>query len=291
MQKVTLKKKRSRPRRRRNPKRKPINVLASALTCAGLYCGMASILAAIDQDYAKAAYLILAALVFDMLDGTVAQLTHTTSDFGKQLDSLADLVSFGAAPAILIYTAYLAEQRVSGTPIGHYGSLMAILYVICGALRLARFNVYQAAIRDYFTGLPIPAAAMTVASFVLFTTYQGWHVAFWVLGPLTCGLAFLMVSRVRYPKDKMKSMVLHPRSAFNWLVVCGVLIAIVHFALQKSAALVLFPVSAVYVVYGIADTIVARIHHGAASQNESDSGETQNQPPSEAASLKTEDRL
>ena len=237
-------------------RKRPINVLASALTCAGLYCGMASILAGIDEQYVKAAYLIGYAMIFDVLDGTVAKLTKTTSDFGKQLDSLCDLVSFGAAPAVLIYTTYLVEERASGSPVGHYGAIFAIIYVICGALRLARFNVYQAEAREYFTGLPIPGAAATVASFVVFTDYLHRNVAFWVLGPMTLGLAYLMVSNVRYPKDKMKVVVLAPKNAFRWLFVCALLIAVLHYAFQQSPALVLFPAAMLYLLWGLGDEAI-----------------------------------
>jgi CDP-diacylglycerol--serine O-phosphatidyltransferase len=268
MSRITLKRKNRRRRSTRlRSRRRPINVLASALTCAGLYCGMASILSAIDQKYNTAAYFILAALIFDMLDGTVAKLTKTTSEFGKQLDSLADLVSFGAAPALLIYTAYLREEYASGSALRIYGSLVAIIYVICGALRLARFNVFQAEVRDYFTGLPIPGAAMTVASFVLFTDYYGWNVAFWVLTPLTLGLAYLMVSNVRYPKDRMKSMVLAPKSAFRWLFGFAFIIAVVHYAIQESPSLVLFPVAAFYVLFGVGDETYAWVRRRSAQSN------------------------
>ena len=178
MKKLALKQKR---RKRHSTRRKPINVVASALTTAGLYCGVVSIFKAIDQDFKWAAYFIILAQVFDIMDGTFAKLTKTTSDFGKQLDSLADLASFGVAPAVLIYTAYLHEATALGLVGGKTGAAMAIIFVICAALRLARFNVYQSEIRDYFVGLPSPAAAVTVATFVLFTTYFELQVAHWVL--------------------------------------------------------------------------------------------------------------
>ena len=172
------------PRRRRDIKRRPINVIASALTTFGLYCGIASLFASIRGDYTKAAYLILAAIVFDILDGSVARMTNSISEFGKQLDSLCDLVSFGVAPAVLIYAAYLNEE-VQGRPIIEgIGPFLAIIFVICGALRLARYNVYQSQVRDFFIGLPIPAAGGTVATFVLFMHYFERTVGFWVLGPL-----------------------------------------------------------------------------------------------------------
>ncbi len=220
---------------------------------------MASILAAIDQRFTHASVFIFSAVIFDILDGTVAKMTKTTSEFGKQLDSLCDLVSFGAAPAVLIYTAYLFEERTGGSPIGHYGAIMAIIYVICGALRLARYNVFQSEVRDYFTGLPIPGAALTIASFVLFTHYYEWAVAFWILGPMTLGLAYLMVSTVRYPKDRIKNIALKPRSAFRLLFYCAVLFAVIHYAIEESPALVLFPATAMYVLYGLGEELYNRL--------------------------------
>ena len=249
-----------RSRKRRKARRKPINVLASALSTTGLYCGIASIFKAIEGDFRWAATYILFAIVFDVLDGAVAKITHTTSEFGKELDSLCDLVSFGVAPAVLIYTAYIYEPELSGSALGRTGSVVAVIYVICGALRLARFNVYQSEIRDYFIGLPIPAAACTVASFVLFTSY--FNINAWVFTPLTLALAYLMISTVRYPKDKMKALALAPRNAFRILVLCGLGIALFHELSQQneySIAIALFPLSFAYVLFGIGDTLYHRL--------------------------------
>ena len=99
------KKRRSRRFRQRKRRRMPINVAASVITTFALYCGIASIFAAIRDDFELASYWILAAILFDMLDGTIARLTKSVSDFGKELDSLADMVAFGVAPAVLIYNA------------------------------------------------------------------------------------------------------------------------------------------------------------------------------------------
>ena len=251
MKKISLKRKR---RKRTSPRRKPINVVASALTTAGLYCGVVSIFKAIDQDFKWAAYYIILAQVFDVLDGTFAKLTKTTSEFGKQLDSLADLASFGVAPAVLIYTAYLHEADSLGLMGGKTGAVMAIIFVICAALRLARFNVYQSEIRDFFIGLPTPAAAATIATFVLFTTYFELQVAHWIMTPLTLGLAYLMVSSCRYPKDVLKDLVLAPKNAFRLLVLCGIAIAVFHKAMDEhSPAIALFPLAAAYVLYGVGD--------------------------------------
>lgn len=256
MKRIRLTKK----RKRLAVRHRPINVLASALTLAGLYCGIAATFEAVDEQYKNAAYFILAALVFDTLDGTVAKLTNTTSEFGKQLDSLCDIVSFGAAPAVLIYTAYLYEEHVSGTVIGTYGAIMAIIYVLAGALRLARYNVYQAERRDYFSGLPIPAAAVTVATFVLFTEYLELTVAFWVLGPLTLGLAYLMVSTFLYPKDKMKVLVMEPKNAFRILFIGAFAIATFHIlAKDYSPAIILFPCALAYALFGPTAYFVSRM--------------------------------
>jgi CDP-diacylglycerol---serine O-phosphatidyltransferase len=250
--------KRWRPRSRREVRRRPINILASALTTLSLYCGIASIFAAIDGDYRTASFYIFGALVFDMFDGTVARLTKSVTEFGKNLDSLSDVVSFGVAPAVLIFTAYLNEEKAYEPLITKTGPVIAIIYGICAALRLARYNVYQSDFRDHFIGLPSPAAGATVASFVLFMSYAGIQVAFWALGPLTLALAYLMVSTVRYPKGRIKALILAPRSAFRTLVALGIVIALVHYAITESISLVMFPLAVIYVLFGIGDEIYLR---------------------------------
>lgn len=283
-------KRRQRIKKKRLARRRPVNVLASVLTTVSLYCGIGGIFASISGKYTVAAKYVLAAIVFDVLDGAVAKLTRSVSDFGKELDSLADLVSFGVAPAVLIYTAYLHQERLSGPFIYKTGSVLAVIYVICGALRLARFNVYQSEQREYFTGLPIPAAAVTIASFVLFTQTLGLDVAFYVLGPLTLLLAGLMVSTVRYPKDKLKYFILAPRNAFRLLVLCVAAIAAFHYASEQlSPVVALFPLTATYLLFGLADTAftVVRRRQVRRRANEERVQETSPDP----ASRKTEDLL
>lgn len=239
----------ARPRRPRLPRRRrPINILASLLTCCGLYCGVLSIFAAIEGDFQLASYYILAALVFDMLDGTAARMTNSVSEFGKHLDSLADITSFGVAPSILIYIAYISEDP----QIGPIGSLVAVVFVICGALRLARYNTFQSDRSDIFFGLPIPGAAATIASFVLFATYFEWHVAFWILSPMTVGISLLMVSSIEYPKHNIRMFLVAPRAGFRYLVVFVAIIAIFHYANQYHPSIVLFPLAMSYVGYGLA---------------------------------------
>ncbi len=179
-------------------------LLPNLLTTGGLLCGFYSLVACMRGDFSVAAISIMAANVFDVLDGRVARVTKTTSEFGSQYDSLADLVAFGVAPAFLFY-------RFALSPWGTFGWLAAALYVVCGALRLARFNVQRDDVaKSSFIGLPIPAAAEVIASSVLVYVYLfgtaptvgvdvtrrfGWLLA-------SYALSILMVSGVRYASFK-----------------------------------------------------------------------------------------
>lgn len=252
-----IKGKHSRRWRKRARKRMPINMAASLVTTIALYCGVASIFSSIRGDYVDACYWILGAMVFDTMDGTVARLTRSVSDFGKELDSLSDIVSFGVAPAVLIYNAYLLEGEVTNSFLGPTGGMVAIIYVIFGALRLARYNVFQADRQDVFFGLPIPGAAATIAAFHLFSQKYDLHLAYWLLGPLTIALAFLMVSNVRYPKKNMSVFLLAPRKGFQLLVLFVVGIAGIHYAVEISPTIVLFPLTIAYVLFGITNEVVA----------------------------------
>jgi CDP-diacylglycerol--serine O-phosphatidyltransferase len=142
--------------------KKGIYILPSLLTCGSIGSGYLSILSSIDGNFPKAAWFIVLAVVFDMTDGRVARLTKTTSEFGIQLDSLADLISFGLAPSIMMYQLVLSTM-------GKVGVAIAILFVLCGALRLAKFNVHvhEGVTHTSFEGLPTPASAGLLVSFVL----------------------------------------------------------------------------------------------------------------------------
>ena len=244
--------KRSKKRFRRQ--RMPINVAASVLTTLSLYSGIASIFASIGHDHRTAAYWILAAIVLDTLDGAVARMTKSESDFGKELDSLADIVAFGVAPAVLIYTAYLVEDPT----IGQSGSLVAVIYVICGALRLARYNSFHGD-ESIFIGLPIPGSAGMVVSFLLFTSYFHLEVAYWVFGPFVVALAGLMVSSIHYPKKNLQMFTLAPRRAFRFLILVMMGIAAFHYARQESIDVVWLPLGSCYVFYGLVNHIAARV--------------------------------
>ena len=206
-------------RRRIPPLRNGVYILPNLFTSAGLFAGFYAIIATMSHEYWLAAVMILVAHGCDMLDGRIARLTRSASSFGVQYDSLADLVSFGVAPGILVYTWALR-------PWGRWGWLAATLYVTCGALRLARFNVQIGSVeRRHFVGLPIPAAACLISATVLFYYYVGGqgsphkHVLMLLL---IFGVAALMVSELRY--FSFKEFQLHRRHPFP--VLLGLIVVI-----------------------------------------------------------------
>jgi CDP-diacylglycerol--serine O-phosphatidyltransferase len=171
-----------------------IYLLPNLLTTGNLFCGFYGIIAAIKYDFRTAAIAILVSCLFDILDGKVARLTGSISRFGVEYDSLADLVAFGVAPALLVYLWAL-------NPFGRLGWAAAFLFVACGALRLARFNVQaDSASKKHFVGLPIPGAAAMVATTVLFFYRMGGSdpTQNFLLLAMTYVLSFLMVSSIPY---------------------------------------------------------------------------------------------
>ena len=182
-------------------RRKGIYLLPNLLTTAGLFAGFYSIVAAIDGNFQAAAWAVFVAMILDGMDGRVARMTSTASDFGKEFDSLADMVSFGVAPAIVTYQWGVERLSEYGALWGRLGWLAAFLYVAAAAFRLARFNTNVAwTDRRYFQGLASPAAAACVASTVWVST------AYSIDGPvalvsgitITALMAVLMMSRFRY---------------------------------------------------------------------------------------------
>ena len=209
----------SRPQRRlvRVPMRKGVYILPNLITTAGLFAGFYSIISSLHGQFLYAAIAIMAANVFDALDGRVARVTNTTSRFGIEYDSLCDLVAFGVAPAILVYCWAL-------TTWGTFGWLAASLYVTCGALRLARFNVqFDNVEKRHFIGLPIPAAAEVVASTVMLYYYFGGEGATYrhlIVLLMVYALAGLMVSNIRY--FSFKEIDIYHRQPF-WVLVVVIL--------------------------------------------------------------------
>ena len=181
------------------PSKRGIYLLPSVLTTFGMFAGFYSIISSINGEFTIAAISIMIAMMWDTLDGRVARLTNTQSAFGAEYDSLADLVSFGLAPALLVYEWSLFE-------LGRFGWLAAFVYLACAALRLARFNT-QVGIADkrFFQGLPSPAAAGVIASMIwlkiwTFAYFDSEVISLgYYLGAgitILCGI--LMVSNVRY---------------------------------------------------------------------------------------------
>ena len=199
---------------KKGQRRRGIHLIPNILTTGNLFSGLASVVLVLHGRFEMAAMAILIAMVFDVLDGTSARLTDSTSTFGVEYDSLSDLISFGLAPGVLIYTWAL------GSP-GMLGAAVMFAYVACGALRLARFNVITGSHGDnrFFTGLPIPAAAGLVATFCIFDTHivhlsEGVRPS--VVIALSLALSFLMVSTVKY--RSVKQLTFHGHHHFMYLV-------------------------------------------------------------------------
>jgi len=178
-----------------------IYLLPNLLTTGGLFAGFYAILAAASGDFANACIAVFVAALFDGLDGRVARMTGTTSEFGVQYDSLADLVSFGMAPSLVMYHWALVGFRADGPLLAKVGWAAAFLYAACAALRLARFNTQVAAVdKRWFIGLASPAAAGLVVSFVWAMNtfgYSGQGLR-WLALTVTVVAGLLMVSRIRY---------------------------------------------------------------------------------------------
>jgi CDP-diacylglycerol--serine O-phosphatidyltransferase len=203
-----------RRRRKKKDRRRfrGVYLLPNLITTGSLFAGFYAIVAAMDGRFYAAAWAILIAMILDGLDGRIARMTKSTSGFGVQYDSLADLVAFGVAPGILAYLWALKDFK-------QFGWAAAFLFVVCGALRLARFNVQQGSFDPrYFNGLPIPAAAMMVAATVAFYHELGEMApegSRFILGMMYV-LSFLMVSNVKY--ISFKKVELFRRHPFHTLV-------------------------------------------------------------------------
>ena len=197
------------------------SVIPNLFTSLNMFCGFLSLINAADGNYNYAASLILVAALFDALDGLVARLTNSSSELGVELDSLSDIVSFGAAPSFLIYKTYFYQFDAIGI-------VLSSLPLIVGGFRLARFNVQLVGYeKSFFIGLPIPSSALTISTFVLAFYNEGFseqHSA--IIIPMIIILSFLMVSNIRYetmPKFTVKGIKEKPFH-FLFLIVAVVLV-------------------------------------------------------------------
>ncbi len=201
------------------------SVVPNLFTALNMFCGFLSILSTSEGNYNYAAWLIFVAALFDALDGLVARLTYSTSELGVELDSLSDIISFGAAPSFLIYKTYFYQMEV-------WGIILGSLLLIAGGFRLARFNVQLVGFeKSFFIGLPIPSAALTIASFVLAFYNDGFAEPFsFLVLPLVFVLAFLMTSNIRYetiPKFSLKSLKEKPYH-FLFIIASAILIIFMY---------------------------------------------------------------
>ena len=238
--------------------RKAMFVLPNLFTVSSIFLGLYALtLCAGDATPAQlyqAALAIFFAIFFDGFDGRVARMTKTQSDFGVELDSLADVISFGAAPALLVYKWALA-------PLGFAGMFVAFCFAACGALRLARFNVLahrgEKSSSRFFVGLPIPLAAGTIVALVI-AHYRAYGsetdaATRMPVVAVVLLLSFLMVSTIRYRTFKDVHFSTRSLAVFAFLCVAGVVVAIV-----TRASFVLVVYMAVYIAMGIGESIVAR---------------------------------
>jgi CDP-diacylglycerol--serine O-phosphatidyltransferase len=226
--------------------RKGIYLLPNTITLCSMFFGFYAILLAFKGQYAHGAWAILVAMLFDGLDGWVARMTQTTTKFGIELDSLSDLIAFGVAPAVLIYSWSLQF-------FGRLGWGAAFLYVICGALRLARYNVQMGSTESKaFTGLPIPGAASIVAALVLFYTEIWGELTGknYILLFLTFFLAILMVSTLRY--HGIKELSSRKRMPF-WLLVVVVVTIVLIFMYPE---VMVFIFSFGYMIWGLVESAI-----------------------------------
>jgi CDP-diacylglycerol--serine O-phosphatidyltransferase len=220
--------------------KKGIYILPNLFTSCSLFGGVYAIIAAIQGRYDAAAIAILISSIFDGLDGKIARLTNTTSQFGTEYDSLSDLVAFGVAPGLLAFEWSLKS-------FGRFGWLAVFLYVICGALRLARFNIQKNNLESHrFKGLPIPGAAIFIATLVLFINSisgitENRHI---IIISTIYLLSFLMVSTIDYLS--FKELELFKKKPFNVLVATILLFIVVAY----KPALMLFLFSTIYVISG-----------------------------------------
>ncbi len=218
-------------------------VVPTLFTVLNMFCGLLSIVQASEGQFVNASYFIILSGLFDALDGMMARLTKSSSQFGVEIDSLSDVVSFGAAPAFLVYKVHLYQYQ-------EWGLIISSLLMIMGGIRLARFNVQLVGFdKNYFSGLPIPSSAFAVVSYLLTfmteaQTLEG--TAAEMLAPLCIVLSLIMVSKIKYdtlPKFSSKELRKHPVRSISFFF------ALLIILFTKGAAL--FYLFAAFVLFGL----------------------------------------
>jgi CDP-diacylglycerol--serine O-phosphatidyltransferase len=223
------------------PLKRGVFLVPAAITSLGLLSGFYSLISSINHHFELAATMIVVAFICDGLDGRVARISRSSSQFGIEYDSLSDVVAFGVAPAGLIYMFALSSM-------GNLGWVLSGAYVVCAALRLARFNTQVGSVdKRRFVGLPVPGAAAMIAGLVLAWSYfeiSSARLLGAVAGPLTPALACLMISRIPYPS--FKSIKHRDRVPVEWLAIVLICVA----AMLTLPQLTLFLLASLYVLSG-----------------------------------------
>ncbi|CAN5438179.1 CDP-diacylglycerol--serine O-phosphatidyltransferase [soil metagenome] len=201
----------------------PRNFIPSLFTILNAFCGFMSIIQAFNGNFELAAWLIVYASLFDAVDGLAARLTNSASEFGVELDSLSDVISFGAAPSILLYTVYFKSFN-------EFGILISSLIMVFGAIRLARFNVQLVGFeKDKFSGVPIPMAAITICSYIVYYHNKIFSpiVSERMIIVLAIALPILMVSKFKYDSIPKFSKSAFKQFPVRYIIlVLGVIISI-----------------------------------------------------------------
>ena len=240
--------------------RKAVYLLPNLFTTAGLFAGFYAIIAAIGGQFTTAAIAVIVAMLLDGIDGRVARMTNTQSEFGAQYDSLADLVSFGMAPALVMYEWSLASMAELGWQWAKFGWLAAFFYTAMAAMRLARFNVQIGVVdKRYFLGLASPSAATLMVSFVWMCDDLGWrgdNGVLWLPSLVLTVLAgVLMISPVLYNSFKDRGK----RERIPFL---GILVVVLIFVLVAiDPPKVFFGVFALYALSGPVGWLLRRLRH------------------------------
>ncbi|GGA57628.1 CDP-diacylglycerol--serine O-phosphatidyltransferase [Kroppenstedtia guangzhouensis] len=220
--------------------------LPSIFTVGNLTLGIMAIILAVEKQWEYGAILVIIGMFLDGLDGRVARMLNTQSEFGKELDSLSDVISFGVAPALIMYKSILYQ-------LGPIGWIITAAFPVCGALRLARFNV-KPGIPGYFIGLPITAAGGVLATMALYSDMVNGP-AFMVFGMLF--LSFLMISQIKYPNFKKLGI---PRSAYWIAPLIIILMGGLAARFPSEFPKIVFIPLALYAFYGVKRSISRRRH-------------------------------
>lgn len=226
--------------------RRGIYILPSTFTIGNIFCGFYAIIASFKGDFYIAAILIGIAFVLDSLDGRIARLTHSSSPFGLEFDSLADIISFGVAPSLLVFSWAF-------TNLGRVGWLTSLIFIICGAMRLARFNIQKSPVdTHYFVGLPIPATAFFLATLVFYYPHriENKITSVFIMG-LVYLVSFLMISKLRY--RSFKDIDFRKRKSYFIVII----IALFFWLVLIHPQLVLLALSSSFVLSGILSKMLA----------------------------------